>query len=320
MLWTIFTTREYPPDDMEAFRREQKAASGLVADAARDRARDRAACRGTMRQLALGADLHLARPLLHVAVLPASRWRATCSARPTRRRRCITEGVAWAGICFAMYSAVCFAFSLPLPALAARLGRKLTHALCLLAGAVGLFSVAVIHDKYLLLLSMVGVGHRLVEHPLRCRTRSSPAPFPPGKTGVYMGDLQLLHRDPGDRGVAGLRLGDVAPAGQQPAVRPWSREACSSSWRRAHAARVEDAAEPVAMKSAIATAAVGLDADRDSLSFCFCCGRFRAASRHQSRAAELVARTFHQPCAFARSRNWLVQREDRIRTSRCDRT
>src|SRR5690348_18357349 len=49
-----------------------------------------------------------------------------------------TDGVAWAGICFGMYSAVCFVFSLFLPAIARTLGRKLTHTVCLLAGAAGL--------------------------------------------------------------------------------------------------------------------------------------------------------------------------------------
>ena len=90
------------------------------------------------------------------------------------------------GNCFAMYSVVCFAFSFALPAVAERLGRKLTHGLCLLAGAIGLLSVAFIHDKYLLLLSMVGVGIAWAS------TLSMPyailaGALPAGKTGIYMG-------------------------------------------------------------------------------------------------------------------------------------
>ena len=34
------------------------------------------------------------------------------------------EGVEWAGICFAMYSAVCFAFSFVLPRIAQRAGAQ----------------------------------------------------------------------------------------------------------------------------------------------------------------------------------------------------
>ena len=96
------------------------------------------------------------------------------------------QGIAWAGNCFAMYSAVCFAFSFALPVVARRLGRRLTHGLCLLMGAVGLLSVAVIHDKYVLLLSMVGVGVAWAS------TLSMPyailaGALPAGKTGIYMG-------------------------------------------------------------------------------------------------------------------------------------
>jgi maltose/moltooligosaccharide transporter len=96
------------------------------------------------------------------------------------------EGVEWGGICFAMYSAVCFAFSFVLPRLARGLGRKVAHSLCLLAGAAGLLSVAVIHHKLLLLASMTGVGiawASILSMPYAILSGSLPA----GKTGVYMG-------------------------------------------------------------------------------------------------------------------------------------
>src|SRR3989442_2550616 len=68
------------------------------------------------------------------------------------------QGIAWGGNCFAMYSAVCFAFSFALPQVAHRLGPRVTHGLCLLTGAVGLVSIGFISNKYLLLVSMVGVA------------------------------------------------------------------------------------------------------------------------------------------------------------------
>ena len=65
-------------------------------------------------------------------------------------------------------------------------GRKATHSLCLICGGLGLLSVAVIHNKYLLLFSMVGVGIAWAS------TLSMPysilaGSLPHGKTGVYMG-------------------------------------------------------------------------------------------------------------------------------------
>jgi maltose/moltooligosaccharide transporter len=96
------------------------------------------------------------------------------------------EGVEWGGVCFATYSAVCFAFSFVLPAMARRLGRKRTHALCLTAGALGLLSVGVIHQKELLLASMAGVGiawASILSMPYAILAGALPA----ARTGLYMG-------------------------------------------------------------------------------------------------------------------------------------
>jgi len=97
-----------------------------------------------------------------------------------------SAGVEWAGVCFGMYSLVCFGFSFVLPALARQYGRKTTHSFCLVCGGLGLLSVAVIHNKYLLLFSMAGVGIAWAS------TLSMPysilaGSLPYGKTGVYMG-------------------------------------------------------------------------------------------------------------------------------------
>jgi maltose/moltooligosaccharide transporter len=85
-----------------------------------------------------------------------------------------------------MYSLVCFGFSFLLPLLALKLGRKATHSLCLICGGLGLLSVAVIHSKYPLLLSMTGVGiawASTLSMPYSILSGS----LPPEKTGVYMG-------------------------------------------------------------------------------------------------------------------------------------
>ena len=97
-----------------------------------------------------------------------------------------TQRVEWAGLCFGMYSAVCFVFASALPSLATRMGRKRVHAACLLCGAAGLLSVAVIHDKWLLFASMTGVGiawASILAMPYAILAGSLPAE----KTGMYMG-------------------------------------------------------------------------------------------------------------------------------------
>ncbi len=91
-----------------------------------------------------------------------------------------------AALCFGAYSAVCFLFSMTLPSLAMRFGRKLTHAICLSCGAAGLLSVGLIHNKWLLLASMAGVGiawASILSMPYAMLAGALPA----GRVGVYMG-------------------------------------------------------------------------------------------------------------------------------------
>jgi maltose/moltooligosaccharide transporter len=96
------------------------------------------------------------------------------------------QGIEWGGVCFAMYSAVCFAFSFVLPQIADRVGRRATHSLCLLCGAAGLLSVGVIHSPGLLLLSMTGVGiawASILSMPYAVLAGA----LPPNRVGIYMG-------------------------------------------------------------------------------------------------------------------------------------
>ena len=70
--------------------------------------------------------------------------------------------------------------------MARRLGRKYTHSICLLCGALSLMSVVMIHNKYVLLLTMVGIGiawASTLSMPYALLAPSLPAE----RTGVYMG-------------------------------------------------------------------------------------------------------------------------------------
>jgi maltose/moltooligosaccharide transporter len=184
VLWTIGTTPEYPPEDLEAFRRAKAQKTGLAVNA-REIFRAVAEMPETMRKLGpvqLCTWLGLFCMWLYFPVAVAHNvFGASDPGSPLFK-----AGVEWGGICFAVYSAACFAFSFALPGLARKLGRKNTHSICLVCGAAGLMSVAVIHNKYMLLLTMVGVGIAWAS------TLSMPyavlaASLPPERTGVYMG-------------------------------------------------------------------------------------------------------------------------------------
>jgi maltose/moltooligosaccharide transporter len=184
ILWTILTTKEYPPEDMEAFQRMKSQKRGIL-DNFREINQAIKTMPRTMKQLApvqVLTWLGLFCMWLYFGVAIArSVFGATDTASPAYAR-----GVEWGGICFGMYSLVCFFFSFVLPSIAQKLGRKTTHSLCLLAGAAGLLSVGLIHNQWLLLLSMIGVGiawASILSMPYAVLAGS----LPPEKTGVYMG-------------------------------------------------------------------------------------------------------------------------------------
>ncbi|MFM6925147.1 MAG: MFS transporter [Ferruginibacter sp.] len=96
------------------------------------------------------------------------------------------QGTNFGGLTLAYYSVVTFLFSFILPSIANKLGRKLTHSLCLLAGAVGLISVAFVENKYMLFGCMTGVGiawASILSMPYAMLS----GVLPENKIGVYMG-------------------------------------------------------------------------------------------------------------------------------------
>ena len=98
---------------------------------------------------------------------------------------------AWAGFCFAMYNAVCFAFSFVLMRVTKYTGPKLMHSLSLGIGAIGLLTIPLMTDKYGLLFSMAGIGiawASILSMPYAMLTPS----LPKEKIGVMMGMFNLF--------------------------------------------------------------------------------------------------------------------------------
>ena len=81
---------------------------------------------------------------------------------------------------------MCFAVAFALPKVAAATSRKTVHAGALLCGSLGLLSVWVIREPWLLVLSMCGVGiawASILSMPYAILSGS----LPPARMGVYMG-------------------------------------------------------------------------------------------------------------------------------------
>jgi len=98
---------------------------------------------------------------------------------------------AWSGFCFAGYNVVCFFFSFVLLWGTKYTGPKLMHVLCLAVGALGLASVPLMADKHQLLISMTAVGIAWASILSMPYAMLTPA-LPKEKVGVMMGMFNLF--------------------------------------------------------------------------------------------------------------------------------
>ena len=180
VLWTIVKTKEYPPNAVEQERLKTAKAfdPGEIYRAV-------VLMPGAMRQLAavqFVTWVGLFCLFLYFSVAVArSVFGALSPADPA-----YSEGIRWAGYCSGFYSVVCFVISPFLPSLVERLGKCKTHSFCLLAGAAGFLAIPLIHEKWLLLLPMVGIGiawASILSMPYSILSSA----IPQNKMGVYMG-------------------------------------------------------------------------------------------------------------------------------------
>jgi len=184
VLWTIVTTSEFPPEDPAAWDRARRGRLGLRPLVAEIVASIRE-MPATMRQLAVvQLFTWLGLFCMWLFFVPATARHVFGATDPQSAR--YTQGIEWGGFTFAFYSITCFLVALVLPQLAQRTSRKTVHAAALVCGGAGLLSLYLIHDKYLLPLSMVGVGiawASILSMPYAILSTA----VPPQRMGVYMG-------------------------------------------------------------------------------------------------------------------------------------
>ena len=189
VIWTVVTTKEYPPEDMDAFhriRREKKGITGGFVEIFSSIAE----MPKTMKQLAIVQFFTwFALPCMW-QFFGISVARHVFLA-PNETSPLFAQGVEWAGLCFAVYNVVCFVIAFLLPSLAKATSRKMVHILCLLCGSVGLISVYFVSNKWLLFVSMAGVGvawASILSMPYVILSTA----IPPERMGVYMGVFNLF--------------------------------------------------------------------------------------------------------------------------------
>jgi len=184
VLWTVFTTKEYPPEDMEAFERMRREKRGLGAGLSEIITAMRE-MPTTMRQLApVQIFTWLGLFCMWLFYVPAVARHVFGAVDP--QSEAYTRGVEWGGFAMSFMNITCFAVAFLLPKLARATSRKTVHALCLICGALGLLSVYFISSPWMLVVSMVGVGvawASILSMPYAILSGSLPA----ARMGVYMG-------------------------------------------------------------------------------------------------------------------------------------
>lgn len=193
ILVTVFTTKEYSPDELEAFEDEKAHSEAMVKDGEKEKSslldifEDFKKMPETMRQLSwvqffswfgLFGMWVFATPAIaqHIYNLPH-----TDSSSLTYQ-----NAGDWVGILFGVYNLVSALYAFALPYIAKKIGRKRTHSMSLIIGGLGLLSIYIMPDKNWLVLSMIGIGiawASILAMPYAILAGS----ISPKKMGVYMG-------------------------------------------------------------------------------------------------------------------------------------
>jgi maltose/moltooligosaccharide transporter len=187
VLYTVFTSKEYPPEDLEEFKRKN-ASTGIVSLVKELLAEVASALRempATMKQLAV-MQFFTWLGLFCMWMFYGLTTSYHVFNAPNRDSKLFDQGGEWGGWMFAIYSIVCFVVAFALPWLAKTLTRKGTHALALTLGGLGLLSMYMVSTPNGQYFSMIGIGiawASILAMPYAILSSS----IPPERMGVYMG-------------------------------------------------------------------------------------------------------------------------------------
>ncbi|MBC7849416.1 MAG: MFS transporter [Chitinophagaceae bacterium] len=184
VLYTVFTTKEYPPSDVGFKDKVRESNKGFG---------------GGAREI-LHALMNMPKRMKIVSLVQFFTWpglflmwfyyttavAVNVFGGKDGNDPVYAEGADFGSLTLAYYSVITFLFALVLPFIADKLGRKLTHALCLICGAIGMISVSWVENKYMLFASMTGVGiawASILSMPYAMLS----GVLPKDKVGIYMG-------------------------------------------------------------------------------------------------------------------------------------
>ncbi len=183
VLYTVFSTPEYPPEDPAAFEKSKAESSG-IGSAFREITSGIFTMPGAMRQLAIVQFFTwFALFCMWIYFVPAVATKVFGGAPGSAEYK---AGNEWGGLCFSVYNGVAFGFAFVLLALVRRFTARAIHRVCLVCGGAGLVLAFAVPHKHLLLGSMFLVGiawASILSMPYAMLSNAIPA----RKMGFYMG-------------------------------------------------------------------------------------------------------------------------------------
>jgi len=171
IIWTVVTTKEYPPE----FYNEEK----------KEKTKEKFRIPKTMIQLLVVQFFSwfaLFSMWVYTTPAIASHFYGTTDPDSLKYQ----EAGNWVGILFGVYNGISAIIALSLPILAKHIGRKRTHSLALLIGGVSFLSFILFKNDTWLIIPMIGVGiawGSILAMPYSILANS----IPPKQMGVFMG-------------------------------------------------------------------------------------------------------------------------------------
>lgn len=171
IVWTVVTTKEYPPDSAGSATQGKRQKYPVIPPV-------------MVRLLVVQFFSWFALFAMWVYTTPAVAAHFYHTSDP--ESAAFQEAGDWVGILFGIYNGVSAIIALLLPVAAKRLSKKATHAVALVFGGLSLLSIGVFTDPRWLILPMIGIGiawGSILAMPYALLARSIPA----DRMGVYMG-------------------------------------------------------------------------------------------------------------------------------------
>lgn len=184
VMWTVFTTKEFPPEDIKKWEEEKLKNKGLLSGVV-EITRGIGTMPKTMLQLAV-VQFFTWLAFFSMWIYTTAGVAQNAYGTTDTTSKSFQDAGDWVGVMFMVYNGISAVAAFLLPILAGKIGRRFTHMICLIIGGIGLISIFFIKDHQLLLLPMICVGLAWAS-TLTMPYAILAGALPPNKMGFYMG-------------------------------------------------------------------------------------------------------------------------------------